>query len=131
MAAAEALRVVQGYLAGHGLEWLSEDVEFWDTTRPAPMHGRDEVGGYLHRFFVEAFDEARIDEVRLTPGGDRVCAEWTFRGRHAGSLAGEPATGHEVVHLFAAVYEVANGEICRARVYHDSAGLVRQLGIEP
>jgi ketosteroid isomerase-like protein len=129
MSATETLRVVQGYLDGHAVEWLSEDVEFRDMTRPEPMRGRREVGTFLHLFFGQVFSEARIDQVRLTPADDRVCVEWTFRGRHTGSLAGETPTGRDVVHPMACVYEVVGGEIRRASLYYDGAGLLAQLGI--
>jgi predicted ester cyclase len=123
----DALRVVQGYLAGHAVEWLSEQIEFQDVTRPALMRGRREVGAFLHLLFTEAFSDARVDDIRITPSGDRVCAEWVFRGRHTGSFAGERPTGREVAHPFACVYEVEAGEIRRARLYYDSAGLRTQL----
>lgn len=129
MSATETLRVVQGYLDRHAVEWLSEDVEFRDMTRREPMRGRQEVAAFLNLFFAQVFSEARIDDVRLTPAADRVCVEWTFRGRHSGSLAGERPTGGDVAHAMACVYEVAGGEIRRASLYHDTAGLHAQLGI--
>lgn len=129
MSAAETLRVVQEYLEGHAVEWLSEDVEFRDMTRPGPMRGRDEVAAFLGLFFGQVFSEARIEQVRLTPAEDRVCAEWTFRGRHTGSLAGESPTGRNVVQPMACVYEVEGGEIRRARLYYDASGLAAQLGV--
>lgn len=129
MSAAETLRVVQGYLDGHAVEWLSEDVEFRDMTRPEPMRGRDEVAAFLHLFFGQVFSEARIEQVRLTPAEDRVCAEWTFRGRHTGTLAGETPTERDVAHPMTCVYEVEGGEIRRARLYYDAAGLIDQLGV--
>jgi steroid delta-isomerase-like uncharacterized protein len=129
MSAAETLRVVQGYLDGHAVEWLSEDVEFRDMTRPEPMRGRDEVAAFLGLFFGQVFSEARIEQVRLTPAEDRVCAEWTFRGRHTGTLAGETPTERDVAHPMTCVYEVEGGEIRRARLYYDAAGLVAQLGV--
>ncbi|HEX6128005.1 MAG TPA: ester cyclase [Candidatus Limnocylindria bacterium] len=129
MSAAETLRVVQGYLDGHAVEWLSEDVEFRDMTRPEPMRGRDEVAAFLHLFFGQVFSEARIEQVRLTPAEDRVCAEWTFRGRHTGTLAGETPTGREISQPMASLYEVEGGEIRRARLYYDAAGLLAQLGV--
>jgi hypothetical protein len=129
MSATDTLRVVQGYLDGHAVEWLSEDIEFRDMTRPGPMRGRGEVGAFLHLFFGQVFSDARIENVRLTPAEDRVCAEWTFRGLHTGSLSGEHPTGGEVTHPMACVYEVQGGEIRRASLYYDSAGLLAQLGI--
>lgn len=125
----ETLRVVQGYLDAHAVEWLSEDVEFRDMTRREPMRGRHEVGAFLHLFFEQVFSEARIEDVRLTPAPERVCVEWTFRGRHTGSLTGEAPTGNPVSHPMTCVYEVAGGEIRRASLYYDTAGLLAQLGI--
>jgi len=129
MSSGEALRVVQGYLVGHAVEWLSEEVVFRDMTRPDPMRGRQEVADFLRRFFAEVFSEARIEDVRLTAASDRVCAEWVFRGRHSGSLAGEAPTGREIRHPMVCVYEVTGGEIRRASLYHDAAGLLAQLSV--
>lgn len=131
MGTSETMRIVQGYLADHSVEWLAEEIEFRDMGQPEPMRGRDAVGAFLHRFFFEAFDDARIDEIRLTLDDSRACAEWIFRGRHTGSLAGEAPTGRSVAHPFACIYEVVGGEIARARLYHDSVALQAQLAVPP
>lgn len=123
----EARRVVEGYLADHAAEWLSEQVEFRDMTQPEPMQGRTEVTAFLHRFYNEVFSDARADAPRLTAEAGRVVAEWTFRGRHTGSLMGETPTGREVELPMACSYDVQAGEISAARLYYDTATLVRQV----
>ena len=126
----EARQLVEGFLDGHAVEWLSQEIEFRDMTRPGPMRGA--AGGRrvpARLFFSEVFSDGRIDDVRLTAGGDRVWAEWNFRGRHTGSLMGEPPSDNHVSHPMACVYEVAGGEIRRASLYYDTAGLLAQVGI--
>jgi steroid delta-isomerase-like uncharacterized protein len=124
---AGALQIVQSYLADHAVEWLSEQVEFHDMTQPEPMHGRAEVARFLGKFYRDTFSDAHVDELRLTADGERVCVEWVFRGRHTGSLAGEEPTGRKVAQPMACVFEVAAGEIRRARLYYDGASLIHQL----
>lgn len=124
----EARRVVEGYLAGHGAEWLSEEVAFHDMTQPEPMRGRAQATAFLARFYGEIFSEARIADVLLTAAEARVVAEWTFQGRHTGSLLGETPTGNAVRLPMACSYEVASGEITAARLYYDTASLLRQIG---
>ena len=125
----EARQLVEGHLDGHAVEWLSEEIEFRDMTRPGPMRGRQEVGAFLRLFFSEVFSDGRIDHVRLTAGGDRLCAEWNVRGRYTGSLMDEAPSDNHVSHPMACVYEVAGGEIRRASLYYDTAGRLAQLGI--
>lgn len=128
MSTEETRSVVEGYLADHGPEWLSERIVFQDMTKPEPMRGRSEVSAFVRRFYIDVFGGGRVEETRLTAEGHRVVAEWLFRGRHAGSLLGETPTGREVEVPMACVYEVMAGEITAARLYYDQSTLLRQLG---
>lgn len=125
----EARQVVEAYLAGHGAEWLSEGVEFRDMTQPQPMRGRAETAAFLQRFYGEIFSDAHITDVILTADDARVAVEWTFHGRHTGSLVGETPSGNAVTLPMACSYDVAAGEITAARLYYDTASLLRQIGV--
>ena len=131
MSVEETGRVIEGYFSGHGDQWLAEAVEFHDTSQPEPHRGREAVGRWLHHFYGEAFPGATAAEPRLVVGDGIAAADWVFRGRHLGSLGGEPPTGRTVAVPMAAVYEVEGGAIVRARLYYDSALLARQLQPEP
>ncbi len=121
--------VIEAFLTGHEAQWLAEDVEFRDMTQPEPMRGRDVVSGFLHHFYDEAFSATRADVRGLVADGDVVAAEFVFRGRHTGSLLGELPTGREVAFPMIAVYEVAGGEIARARLYYNATDLGSQIGL--
>ena len=127
MSVASTQKVIEGYLGGHGAEWLSERIEFFDQSQSTPHVGRADVVAWLDGFYRSAFSDAHAEPVSLTVGDDRAAAEWVFRGRHTGSLAGEDPTGREVRVPMAAVYEVAGGEIVRARLYYDTGTLAAQI----
>lgn len=127
----ESRRVVEGYLNGHADEWLAEEVELRDMTRNEPIRGRVGVSNFIHRFYGEVFADAVAADSRLTVDDGQVFAEWTFRGRHTGSLLGETPTGAAVAIPMACCYEVASGEIVRARLYYDAVTLMAQLGAVP
>ncbi len=127
MSVEETGRVLSAYFADHGEQWLAVTIEFHDMSRPEPYRGREQVAAWLHHFYGEAFPGARAEEARLVVGDGIAAADWVFRGRHLGSLAGEPPSGVDVELPMAAVYEVGGGEIVRARLYYDSATLTRQL----
>ncbi|MHB8489092.1 MAG: ester cyclase [Candidatus Dormibacteria bacterium] len=123
----ETRRVMEGYFGSHGGSWFADDVEFHDMSQPEPQRGRANVEAWLDSFYHGAFAEARADEARLVVGDGVAAADWVFKGRHAGSLMGEQPTGKLVEVPMAALYEIAAGEIVRARLYYDSAALARQL----
>ncbi|HUY60279.1 MAG TPA: ester cyclase [Candidatus Dormibacteraeota bacterium] len=127
MSIEETRRVIEGYFTGHGGNWFSEEVEFHDMSQPQARRGRAEVEAWLHTFYQDAFADARAEAARLVIGDGIAAADWVFQGRHVGSLAGESPSGRVVELPMAALYEVRDGEIVRARLYYDSATLLRQL----
>jgi limonene-1,2-epoxide hydrolase len=127
MSVEETRRVMEGYFGGHGGLWFAEDVAFHDMSQPEPVRGRAAVQAWLDTFYHGAFANARADEARLVAGDGIAAADWVFKGRHVGSLMGEVPSNRLVEVPMAAVYEVVGGEIVRARLYYDSATLLRQL----
>ena len=67
---------------------------------------------------------------RLSGQGHRQLGEWVFRGRHVGSVMGEPPGGRQVEIPMAAVDEVEGSEITWACLYYAAATATRQLGLE-
>jgi predicted ester cyclase len=127
MSAQETLQVVEGYLGGHGTQWLAEDVEFFDPGQPQPHRGRSEVARWLSGFYGGAFSDARAEPVSLVADGQRAGYEFVFTGVHTGSLFGEVPTGRAVRVPMAAFYDVEGGEIVRARLYYDAGCLRAEL----
>ena len=75
----------------------SEDADF--VAPNAPMHGREEVLGFLGVFW-DAFPDGRLETSRLLAEGSVVAAEGRFIGTHTGVMrtpAGDvAATGRNV-----------------------------------
>jgi predicted ester cyclase len=127
MSTQETRQVLQGYLTGHGPEWLAEAVEFHDTAHLRAYHGRTEATAWLAAWYTGAFSDAHADVVSLVAAENVAAAEWVFHGVHTGSLTGERPTGRPVRLPMSAFYEVERGEIVRARLYYDTALLKAQL----
>lgn len=127
MSLRETRQVVEGYFADHGPQWFAETVEFAEPGQSSPHRGRADVTAWLAGFYGGAFSDAHAEPVSLVVDEQAAVAEWTFRGVHTSSLAGEPPTGHAVSLAMAAVYEVSGGEIVRARLYYDTAALLAQI----
>jgi ketosteroid isomerase-like protein len=121
--------VLRGFLADHDRRWLAEDVELHDRTATEPRLGRAAASAWWSRLFDEVFSDARADATRVTVQGACASVEWSFRGRHVGSLAGERPSSRLVTVAMVGIFEIADGEIHRLDIYYDSLGLLRQLGV--
>jgi hypothetical protein len=128
MSAVQTRQVVEGYLRGHGGEWLAETVEFFEPASAEPHRGRNEVAQWLAGFYTGAFSEAEAHPVALVIDGERAGYEFVFCGVHSGSLFGEAPTGRSIRVPMAAFYQVKDGEIAAARLYYDTGFLRAQLG---
>ena len=92
-----------------------------------------------YRRFIQgwsrAFPGSRVENLRIAGSDDVIVAEFRGRGSHTGPLitpAGVlPPTGRMMDMPFCEVMEVRDGKIRRARLYFDSATLMRQLGVVP
>lgn len=108
-------------------EWVNMST---GQTFRGPDGYRQFVGGWSG-----AFPGSRIEDLRISGSDDIVVAEFRGRGEHAGPLptpAGVlPPTGRSIDVRFCEVIEVRDGQITRARLYFDSATLMRQLGVLP
>jgi steroid delta-isomerase-like uncharacterized protein len=113
---------------------IAEDAEWVNVATGETFRGPD---GY--RRFIQgwrsAFPGSRIDDLRIEGNDDVIVAEFRGRGTHAGPLATPagmlPPTGRVIDVPFCEVMEVREGRISRARLYFDSATLMRQLGVLP
>lgn len=67
----------------------------------------------------------------LYPAGeDKVVMHITFTGKHIAEFCGQPPTGKEVTWTSIEVYRLADGVVAERWVQADTAGLLRQLGVE-
>jgi predicted ester cyclase len=116
---------IGAYLERHDASKLREDAVFVDVTSGLRWEGREAIAGMLELMYRVAFD-ARMEEPRLIVGLDGAVLEATFVGRHLGEFAGVPATGREVRVPMVVLYDLADGEICGARVHFGVASFLAQ-----
>ena len=110
----------------------AEDATFTDMTNISqPIVGRDAIGSMLAMFYGGAFGDGHYKDSTWIADGHKVLNEFTFVGTHTGDLNGIPPTGRAVELHMMSIYHVEDGYIRWARLYYDSATLLRQLGLMP
>ena len=114
------------------LEYVSDDIEYWDVTLAEPIHGIEAYARHCDGFF-EAFTE--LDWTMREPvihEGDRVAEPWAFRGLNSGPIwIGLPATGRYLESKGTDIFEFRDGKVCREHSFYDVASNLRQLGLWP
>jgi predicted ester cyclase len=83
--------------------------------------------------WITAFSNARIENLHLVATESSVTAEFIGRGTHDGPLETSkgtiPATRRKVGIPFCEVLTFKEGKLTEARLYYDTASLMRQLGM--
>lgn len=119
---------------GRAAALAAPHAETLDVPTGEVLRGPDGVRESLQRW-ATAFEDGRIEDVRIVAEEGTVVLEFHGRGTHTGALAtpmGEvPATGRPVDLRFCNVLEVEDGKIVRNRLYYDPATMMAQLGIAP
>ncbi len=106
---------------------LATDLEFRGSTGPA-TRGIDGFVDYVRRIRGALGDyECVIEDAVVEP--PRLFARMLFRGTHAGTLLGVPATGKVVSWAGAALFTAAGSRIRSVWVLGDVDALKQQLGI--
>ena len=114
----------------HGdVSMMAEDVVFTIMATGQEHHGRDAVLGMLNYFYHIAFDATAADTRAMIFGENNAMVEGDFVGKHIGEFSGIPATGKDVRVPICVVYDLANDQIKRGRVYFEMPALFRQLGV--
>lgn len=120
--------VMERYLRSEhaDVSMMADDAVFTVMATGQEHRGRDAILQMLDYFYHQAFD-ARA-ETRLTLfTDDHAVVEGDFVGRHTGEFAGIPATGRDVRVPLCIVYDLADGQIARGRVYFEMPVLLAQL----
>ena len=113
----------------HGdVSMMADDVVFTIMATGQAHRGRDGVMGMLNYFYHVAFDATAETRVALF-GEQNAMVEGDFVGKHTGEFAGIPATGKNVRVPICVVYDLANDQITRGRVYFEMPALLQQLGV--
>jgi|SRR5689334_1487863 len=126
----ETRKVIEAFAQSHDPKYFAEDAVYTQIALSQSFNGRDAIAGMLRLFYHDAFSDASGELRNVASDTEKGLGfvEFTFRGRHSGELMGIQPTGREVEMPMLAVYEVADGQIRRARLYYDMAMFMRQLG---
>jgi len=116
------------------LEYVTDDIEYWDVTLDEPLRGIQEYAQHCDRFFT-AFTECdwtMREPVIHEPKTDRVTEPWAFKGLNSGPIwIGLPATGRRIETKGTDIFEFRDGKVCREHSFYDVVGNLRQLGLWP
>lgn len=77
---------------------------------------------------ASAFPDMKVRVERWIVDGDTVVTEEVMEGTHDGEFAGLSPTGRRVQLRMCHVTRVVDGRIVERIAYHDTAGILRQLG---
>jgi steroid delta-isomerase-like uncharacterized protein len=106
--------------AAGAVEWLAEDVVFWEPSYDEPRRGREAVRRDFDGFFAMLPDVRFVPEALIVED-DRVVTEWTYRA----TFNGRPVELREC-----SIGRLDTDErLAEVRVYFDRLGLLRQLGL--
>jgi steroid delta-isomerase-like uncharacterized protein len=108
---------------------MADDVVFTVMASGQEAHGPEGVLQLLNYFYHVAFEATAENTIGIVEDGKAVW-EGSFVGKHIGEFAGIPATGKEVRVPLCVVYELADEQIKRARIYFEIPALLAQLGVE-
>jgi steroid delta-isomerase-like uncharacterized protein len=115
------------YWGDHGTDVVAEDAVYTLMATGEETKGREAIAQMLEYFYSQAFD-AGFESATTIFAEDHAVAEGYLVGKHVGEFAGIPATGKDVRVPMCIVYEVADDQVQRARIYFQMASLMRQLG---
>lgn len=117
---------LEAYWREHDPQYVAEDAVFTIVATGEEVRGREAISEHLHHFYHEAFD-ARAEQTNSIFGEGKGTLEAHVVGTHTGEFAGIPATGREVRVPLCVTYDVADGQITRARVYLMVSVLMKQI----
>ena len=117
---------MQAYWSGREEESLADDAVFVDMADGSEARGRDAIEQLLEFFYHHAFD-ATFEPTSTIIGDNLAVAEGYFTGTHLEEFAGIETTGRRVRVPICIVYELGEGLIRRARIYHVTNALINAL----
>jgi predicted ester cyclase len=121
--------IMRYFNSEHGdVSMLAEDVTFTIMGTGQENRGPNAVLGMLNYLYHIAFNASFTPSTTLF-GENNAMVEGDFVGKHIGEFSGIPATGKDVRVPMCIVYDLANNQIKRARVYFETPVLLQQLGI--
>jgi ketosteroid isomerase-like protein len=110
---------------------MTDDVEYYDASTPAPQKGRDNARQHVIQAFLTAAPDCRWTRTG-TPvvGKDGVAFQWTFTGTNTGPWDdGSKATGKPFSFNGVTLIRLRDGKIAYQGDYYDAYGFFKQLGL--
>jgi steroid delta-isomerase-like uncharacterized protein len=123
----ETREILESYWREHDPRYVAEDAVFTMMPTGQEIRGRDAIARHLQGFYHGAL-EASAAPVNSVFADGKGVLEARVVGRHTGEFGGVAATGRDVDVPLCVVYDVANGQITRARVYLQVNVLMQQIG---
>ncbi len=121
-------RAVQARDLDRVSDLFAQDARYEDATFQAQFEGRDAIRQMFEAMF-HGLAEPTYQLIRSVAEADRVAAEWSVEGRHAGPMLGVEASGRRMRIRGVSLLEIRRGKIRSVTDYIDRAGLETQLGL--
>jgi steroid delta-isomerase-like uncharacterized protein len=111
-------------------EIIAENIDFYGPDSwGQPIHGREGFKGFV-AYLRAAFPDLRFALHEEVVDEARVATRFTLRGTHHGVWQGIPPSGRQFTLPGADLFRIENGQISEVRVFYDTLGLMRQLGVD-
>jgi steroid delta-isomerase-like uncharacterized protein len=111
-------------------EIIAENIDFYGPDYwGEPIHGREGFKGFV-AYLRAAFPDLRFELHEEVVDEARVATRFTLRGTHRGEWQGISPSGRQVMLPGADLFRIENGQISEVRVFYDTLGLMRQLGVD-
>lgn len=137
-APAGPVAVVDAYMAAWNAHdaaraagYMTDDVEYYDASTPAPQKGRSNAQKNVIQAFMTAAPDCRWTRSG-TPVMDQsgIAFQWTFEGTNTGAWGdGTKATGKHFKFSGLTLVRIRGGKIAYQGDYYDAYGFFKQLGL--
>ena len=133
-----ALAVVDAYMAAwnahdaaKAASYMTDDVEYYDASTPAPQKGRANARtNVIQAFLTAAPDCVWTRTGAPVVGKDGIAFQWTFKGTNTGPWGdGTKATGKPFSFNGLTLIRLRGGKIAYQGDYYDAYGFFKQLGL--
>ncbi len=114
---------------GDFAQYLADDVVLMVMDIGQEVEGKQAVVDTIVALHTQVF-EAKPELTGLVVDEGRAAAELVFAGTHTEEFAAIAPSGREVRVPYAAVYDLANGQITAIRLFGFASGLIVQLTAE-
>ena len=117
--------------AARAAGYMTDDVEYYDASTPAPQKGRANAQKNVIQAFMTAAPDCRWTRTGA-PVVDHngIAFQWTFEGTNTGPWSdGTKATGKHFSFNGLTLVRIKGGKIAYQGDYYDAYGFFKQLGL--